>query len=272
MEIKTKQRIIGIAIIIIILLILIPLLFSGSKKPTDEPNTDMTNVTPTASEISTPSEPTQSTVEPSQQQSSETAQQPQLNTNQDTVNQPNVTENSAPPTNNEQLAPPEQNSNQQGASAEQNAPQSMEQPTPTENANEPMPPNQNAVPANNTDTSSPTLTTPIKVTNGATAEKPSASTQSLSQNSSPTKVKNSTDQLKKWSVQMGSFSEKTNATQLMNKLKGDGFEAHVKEMFVSGEKIYRVFVGQNYNHKKAEKVAQNLEKNYHLKGLIIQNQ
>jgi cell division septation protein DedD len=233
-EIKTKQRMIGTVIIVLILLILVPLLFSNSKQPNDESTVEQTTAIATQPEVN-----------PDQQ--SIPADQPQINADQSQsaiAEQPETYDNTAPstPQENSQLSAPVQSPEQQ--------------PKPEENINVPNSPI--AVPATDNQQSVPKITTPIKVATETSADL--------------TDVKPlTTANTKNWSVQLGIFSQKNNATHLVNKLKAGGFEVHLKELSASTGKTYRVFVGNNYNRNKAQKIAYNLNKIYHLKGVVVSN-
>jgi DedD protein len=240
-ENKTKQRMIGFAIIFVILLILIPLLFSSSEKPVNESPAIIAESTSTTEETS-PQE--------NADQQSATAEQPQINSDQSQLNT-------------EQQAMPEQSTTEQ------------QQPAVNENNAESLAPQSNYAPLDQQTTAPPTNELPSKPEESVSTPTDQTAVPKIT---APIKVtKNElpsnkmSGQVKKWSVQLGTFSEKSNAVQLLNKLKGDGFEARLKELISSGSKVYRVFVGKNYDQNKAQKVAHNLEQSYHLKGIIVRN-
>jgi cell division septation protein DedD len=181
----------------------------------------------------TPAIETSSEVNPEQQ--AMPAEQPEISVDQ---SQPAIAEHPEAGTTIEPSAP--QDGSQLSAPVTGN-----EQPKPEENVVTP-PSNPVAIPATDNQPSVPKIITPIKV----------AAT---------------TTETKNWSVQLGVFSKKNNATQLVNKLKAGNFDVHMKELSASNGKSYRVFVGNNYDRNKAQKVAYNLNKIYHLEGVVVNN-
>jgi len=294
-ETKTKQRMIGIIIIILILLLLIPLLFNKSKNAPSE---------------TMPANPEQQMTTEQQPNDQMLPGVEQPNPNMETpVNNgqlpPNVEQPSAateqPPINNDQLPP---NAEQQPPMMEQPVPQQPSapslspEPLPPSNSTQSIAPNQHpatppsdqtkvesvnapsqaAVPAlSNNEQGKSTITdsTKTKSENKVTIDNkknPKPVTISASkQHQTKISANKTTISQKKWSVQLGVFAEKSNANQLLNKLKKGGYEAHLKELVISGDKVYRIFVGNNYNQNKAQKIAKSIEKRYNLKGVVVHN-
>jgi DedD protein len=72
-----------------------------------------------------------------------------------------------------------------------------------------------------------------------------------------------------WVIQLGTFSNKTNANNLIKKLQNKGFTAYIKKQKSADKAIYQVFVGPEIEHEKAKEVLQNLQNTFQLKGLIV---
>jgi cell division septation protein DedD len=236
-EIKTKQRMIGILIILIILLILIPLLFSNSKQPSS--NESITEQVLAGAAQPEAANPEQQPAIPAEQL-------------QDGENQLLPTTEQSPAA----VEPPQVGLESPSAVPEQSA--TVEPPLQLANV---VAPNEHKVvepPATSSDKASSKITAPIKADNETSTKVHSV------------KVNKTTTQVKKWTVQLATFSKKSNATQLLSKLKSAGFEPRLKEQIISGSKNYRVFVG-HYDHNKAKKVAYKLEKKYHLKGFVVRS-
>lgn len=75
---------------------------------------------------------------------------------------------------------------------------------------------------------------------------------------------------KNWTIQLGSFSNKSNAEKLLKNLKAKGYSAYSKSSPGSaGEVITRVFVGPQTSHQMAEKVANKIEKSFKIQSVIV---
>ena len=72
-----------------------------------------------------------------------------------------------------------------------------------------------------------------------------------------------------WVVQVGSFSQSTNALALRDKLRRNGFTAFVEKYRDKGKTSYRVRVGPELKRSTAEKHLQKLEEKLKLKGIIM---
>lgn len=74
-----------------------------------------------------------------------------------------------------------------------------------------------------------------------------------------------------WAVQVGSFSKKSNALGLKDKLRKKKFPAFVERIINDNKAIYRVRVGPETSRKNAERVKQQLVKEFKLGGLIVKH-
>jgi len=79
------------------------------------------------------------------------------------------------------------------------------------------------------------------------------------------------ESVKVWAVQIGSFSKRENAELLVNKLQDSGFAAYTNQRPNENE-ITSVLVGPETQKAKATLLAQQLEKDMKLKGIVIQYQ
>jgi DedD protein len=74
---------------------------------------------------------------------------------------------------------------------------------------------------------------------------------------------------KGWTIQAGSFGQKTNAEKLMANLKLKGMPAYLSEIKVQDKTLYRVRIGPIESKAAAEQQLQDVEKNFRLKGAIL---
>ena len=72
-----------------------------------------------------------------------------------------------------------------------------------------------------------------------------------------------------WVVQVGSFSQSSNALALRDKLRKNGFTAFVEKFRDKGKTSYRVRVGPELKRATAERHLQQLEQKLKLKGIIM---
>lgn len=73
-----------------------------------------------------------------------------------------------------------------------------------------------------------------------------------------------------WVIQLGSFKNKSNALRLVNKLRAGGYTAFIQQFSTSmNEGTTRVFVGPQEKEVSARLLASKLEKDLHLKGIVI---
>lgn len=69
-----------------------------------------------------------------------------------------------------------------------------------------------------------------------------------------------TPELKRWVLQLGSFSKKANADSLVNKLRSQGFNAYGDTIQVAGKgTMYRVRIGPELDKKRAQATQKKLQ-------------
>ena len=72
-----------------------------------------------------------------------------------------------------------------------------------------------------------------------------------------------------WAIQLASLSQKGNALKLRDRVRSHGFAAFVLPGRVEGQLHYRVLVGPELLHSRAEAVRDELTKTVNLKGIIV---
>lgn len=72
-----------------------------------------------------------------------------------------------------------------------------------------------------------------------------------------------------WAVQLGSFSDKANATQLETALRNKGFAAFIDAVSDGKEISYKVRVGPELNEGLAKELAGKIESSFNTKVLVI---
>lgn len=97
-------------------------------------------------------------------------------------------------------------------------------------------------------------------------DKKSASTETPL--ASPTK-KTIQPTIKAWALQLGSFSQQTNALVLRDQLRAKGYRAFVNKTSKKGDTQYKVKIGPDLNRSKIEKIAEKLKKNEKIDSIII---
>lgn len=70
-----------------------------------------------------------------------------------------------------------------------------------------------------------------------------------------------------WTIQLGAFSSRQNASVLLKKLSQQGFESYVKDD--KQRKLVRVFVAPGVNHDNAQLLLSKLDKQLGIKGMIV---
>ena len=75
--------------------------------------------------------------------------------------------------------------------------------------------------------------------------------------------------VKRFAVQLGSFSDEKNADKLVLVLKEKGFEAYSKSAIIDGETVIRVRVGTLPSREDAEEMNEEL-KNIGYQGFIVE--
>ena len=72
-----------------------------------------------------------------------------------------------------------------------------------------------------------------------------------------------------WVIQLASFSEVSNADRLVNRLRGQGYNAYDRvTTSSSGQRIVRVFVGPDINVEEMNRTLKKLHTQFGLKGIV----
>ena len=74
-----------------------------------------------------------------------------------------------------------------------------------------------------------------------------------------------------WAVQVGSFSKRSNALGLKDKLQKKKIHAFVERIMKNNKASYRVRVGPESSRKKAEELKEKLKKELKLNGLVVKH-
>ncbi len=74
---------------------------------------------------------------------------------------------------------------------------------------------------------------------------------------------------KAWAIQVGSFSERSNAFKLRNKLRSKKFTTFVEAVKTSKGRVYRVRVGPEVRRSQAEKIQKRLRTELKISGLVV---
>lgn len=72
-----------------------------------------------------------------------------------------------------------------------------------------------------------------------------------------------------WVVQIGSFKNKSNALRLVNQLRANGYRAFIQQISTAFGENTRVFVGPEVKRINARALADRLETNMHIRGIVI---
>lgn len=77
-------------------------------------------------------------------------------------------------------------------------------------------------------------------------------------------------QLSRWLIQVGSFSQKENANTLRNQLRKQGFSAFIETDESTGQgTLYKLRIGPELDKKKAEEMKLRLEKKNNIKTILV---
>ncbi len=82
-------------------------------------------------------------------------------------------------------------------------------------------------------------------------------------------IQKSVEGLSAWIVQLGSFSEQSNAESLVSKLLVKKYPAYIDEITDNSESVFRVRVGPELNREDAEKLQQTLVSQTGIEGIIL---
>ncbi len=112
---------------------------------------------------------------------------------------------------------------------------------------------------------------PVAVSKGAAkpAKKPAKSAAAVAQNNNHTKTAKPTPVPDSWAVQLGSFSDKVNATNLMQKLQAAGFPAYIHSSHTRQGNFIRVLVGPQLHRSDADTIQKRLQREFSLKSIIV---
>ena len=75
--------------------------------------------------------------------------------------------------------------------------------------------------------------------------------------------------IKAWALQLGSFSQQTNALVLRDQLRAKGYRAFVEKSGKSDKTSYKVRVGPDLDRSKIEKIAKKLKKNEKIESIVV---
>ena len=74
-----------------------------------------------------------------------------------------------------------------------------------------------------------------------------------------------------WMLQVGSFSSRKNADQLVKRLRAKKFPAFHEQATVNRKTVFRVRVGPELDRKLAESMQHRIEKEFKLKGQLVRH-
>lgn len=72
-----------------------------------------------------------------------------------------------------------------------------------------------------------------------------------------------------WVIQIGSFKNKTNALRIVNKLRANGYRAFIQQISTALGDNTRVFVGPEHKRTTARELADRLQSEMHIDGIVI---
>lgn len=102
--------------------------------------------------------------------------------------------------------------------------------------------------------------------------KPALKTKKTKPSSSATaahKEANTVASPESWAVQLGSFSDRISASNLMKKLQGAGFTAYMHDSKTAQGNLVRVLVGPQLHRSDANKIQKQLQQQFSLKSIIV---
>jgi DedD protein len=73
-----------------------------------------------------------------------------------------------------------------------------------------------------------------------------------------------------WTLQLGSFANKTAATDLVKRLRARGYPTYTQEFKMNNTIVTRVYVGPEFDQQKLKNNAAKIEELLKLKGTVIQ--
>lgn len=72
-----------------------------------------------------------------------------------------------------------------------------------------------------------------------------------------------------WVVQVGSFNSKQRAMQLVNQLRSHRYSAFLQQIRTANGMSHLVFVGPELANQSARELADDIEKEHHLRGMVV---
>ncbi|MCB1759868.1 MAG: SPOR domain-containing protein [Gammaproteobacteria bacterium] len=109
----------------------------------------------------------------------------------------------------------------------------------------------------------PRITPRVAQPVGNDAEVPAqgpAETRASSTPNPPTDVVATREGLSAWVVQVGSFSQRENAQNLVERLRGKSFAVDMEQVSIKGKTLYRVMVGPEVDRAQAEAILARVNK------------
>lgn len=73
-----------------------------------------------------------------------------------------------------------------------------------------------------------------------------------------------------WSVRLGTFSNANNASNLVGRLVGAGYQAYARDSMSQQGEMTAVFVGPQLEKEKAEELRRRLQEEFQLSGVVVQ--
>ena len=72
-----------------------------------------------------------------------------------------------------------------------------------------------------------------------------------------------------WAIQLGSFTDRHNADDLVSQLRTKGFAAFIKSSDLATPNVNRVFIGPETDRHKADTIMQRVNKAFHMKSIVV---
>lgn len=72
-----------------------------------------------------------------------------------------------------------------------------------------------------------------------------------------------------WALQLGSFSQQTNALVLRDQLRAKGYRAFVEKSAKSGKTSFKVLIGPDLDRSKVEKIAKKLKSKEKIDSIVV---
>lgn len=120
-------------------------------------------------------------------------------------------------------------------------------------------------------TSSPAAAAVTATTEHANTPVATSMTNAVSVKPTPS-IKPAAAQFPAWNVQLGSFSDEKNAQHLISTLRKNGFNAYSKPINTAQNKtITKVFIGPELHRTQAEAIVKKLQDQHHIKGFIVKH-